>query len=110
MMKTLIAASLSLACLAPAALASDANDLVETVRFDPADLHNPNAVAEIRAQLREAADRMCEQTALRGLDRARAERNCSNAIFEAADLRLEQRLADARTQSPRMAMTLVRTQ
>ena len=49
MMKTLMAATMSLACLAPAALAADPDRQVETVRFTATDLHNPHAVAELRA-------------------------------------------------------------
>jgi UrcA family protein len=110
MMKTLMAATVSLACLAPAALAADPDRQVETVRFNATDLHNPNAVAEIRAELRDAADRLCQQRALRGLDRVRAERNCVEILLEEADFRLDQRIAEVSTQRPRMAFTLVRPQ
>ena len=109
MMKSVLAATLSLACLAPSAFAADADRMVETVRFNASDLHNPNAVAEIRTELREAADRLCSQPALRGLDRVRAERMCAAQLIEEADFRLDQRIAEASTQRPRLALTLVRT-
>ncbi|WP_203291812.1 UrcA family protein [Maricaulis parjimensis] len=110
MIKTLLAATATLTLLAPATLASDANRQSETVVFDATDLHNPNAVAEIRAELLDAAEKLCVERGLRGLDRARVEQQCIEATFAAADFRLEQRLADASNGSSRFAMTLVRSE
>lgn len=72
-------------------------DAFETITFDRSDLHNPTALAEIRAELRAAAETVCEARELRGMDRVRTERRCVEQTLADVNLELDQRIAATRS-------------